>query len=418
MSSDDDHKLILTTYDKPTFKKIVEREYGQRIHSAFNVNRNCLDKDKVKEVRSQLLSGEEVSDSILGAYNHFYEKIRNHIKIDTQKVSGLLFTITSNFKLIHLSLVGTEDAEKVFESINATGRMLSNFDYLRNNLFLRARKLGKDPESEKFYRDIYYGDKAYWPFEGWKGGELESFLEAFIEVTRPPECLKKGNAKPFEEYLEYSKHLEKKYPQDKDKIPYEFKQLSQWAESYQNLQNKQEFKDYKKFCDDLSLRDLDSFLLFVEHTNSGQLSNATKILDSYIIRSLLVLEDTTRSHADIKESCFETIESCFSKAVGGIFCINSFVNCLLSSNPGIDIDNEAVFYAFWQTTLGNKNAAFIAYVFNRIIQEYPETPLRNFTWGMHKHLITNIEELLLSDPDPRNELTNDFNEVWPELRRR
>ena len=163
MSSDDDHKLILTKYDKVTFKKIVEEEYGQRIHSAFDVDRNWLDKNKLKEVKSQLLQllrkeDEEavVSDSILGAYNHFYEEIRNHIKIDTQKVSGLLFTITSNFKLIHLSLVGTEDAEKVFESINATGRMLSDFDYLRNNLFLRARKLGEDPNNEDklLYRDV------------------------------------------------------------------------------------------------------------------------------------------------------------------------------------------------------------------------------------------------------------------------
>ena len=151
MSTDDDHKLILTRFDKPTFEKIVEEEYGRRIHRAFNVDHNCLDRDEVEKVRLELLqllvlSGEEwVSDSILGAYSHFYEKIRNHINIDIQKVSGLLFTITFNFKLIHLSLGGAEDGEKVFESINATGRMLSNFDYLRNNLFLRARKLGEDP---------------------------------------------------------------------------------------------------------------------------------------------------------------------------------------------------------------------------------------------------------------------------------
>lgn len=421
MSSDDDHKLSLTKYDKRTFKKIVEEEYGKKIHSAFNLHLNCLDEGKVKEIRSHLFGEEVVSANILGAYDYFYTEIRKTIGNDDKKVSGLLFTITSNFKFIHLSLVGTEDAEKVFESINATGRMLSDFDYLRNNLFLRARKLGIDEEKDKLYRDIYYDNPKYWPFEeNWEAEQLKEFLKVFIEVTRPPERPKKENAKPFEEYLEYSKYLEKAYPKDAEKIPYEFTQLRKWAESYQSLQNKPAFADYKNFCEDLSLRDLDSFLLlldsfllFVEHTNSDQLIDATKILESYIIRSLLVSEEEGCTHADIKKHCFKTIKSYFRRAVSESFCLNSFKAELLVNNT--DLDNAASEHVFWWVNIQKKNAAFIAYVFNRIIQEHPGTPLEGYNWEMYQELQTNIEELLVKESNTRSDLIEQFETLWPKL---
>ena len=418
MSSDDDHKLTLTRYDRATFKKIVEGEYGQRIHSAFNVVHNCLDEVKLQEIRSELvellrLSEEGISDSILGVYNHFYEEIRNHIESDTKKVSGLLFTITSNFKLIHLSLVGTEDAERVFESINATGRMLSNFDYLRNNLFLRARKLGIDKEEKKFYRDIYYDDPEYWPFEtDWEAEKLGEFLEAFIEVTRPPECPKKENAEPFEEYLEYSKHLEKTYPKDEDKIPYEFKQLSEWADSYQKLQTHEDFASYKNFCEDLSLSNLDSFLLFVIHhddtENPWKLPYIVLILKSYIVRSLLVLEGVTCSHAEIKRECYKNIESFFNDAVAHHkgFDPESFVDFLRDNSPGIG--DTQVLLAL-QADARNKNAEFIAYVLNRIhavVSRHPKTLI----WAEHVDLIREIEGHL----DKPWQLTEKFNTLWPD----
>ena len=110
-------------------------------HEAFDESEKCLDKNKVEEITSEVFSQKQVSRSILDAYNHFYEEIRNHVQGDPNAVSSLINTITSDFKLIHLTLGDTEQAEKVFESITATGRLLSNFDYLRNNLFPTIQKI-------------------------------------------------------------------------------------------------------------------------------------------------------------------------------------------------------------------------------------------------------------------------------------
>ena len=416
--SDATYKFIPTEYDKDEFEVVAKGKYGEPIPDAFDKESDRLDPNKLREIMSDVFSNsDDLSVNVLNAYNDFYEWIRIYMEkdFDYKKLDDLLYIIKTQFTFAIISLERGDKSEEIFESLNATGQMLSEFDYLRNNLFLRARKLGGD-SSGKLFRDIFYNDPNYWPFEeNWDTQKLEAFLKAYLMATWNPECFKAENAKPFEEYRKYSKFLEKTHSSNKDRIQYEFTELSKWAESYQNLQIKQVFKDYKNFCDDLSFRDLDSFLLFIEHTNSGQLIDATKILESYIIRSLLVLEDETRSHADIKESCFETIESCFSRAVGTTFCKNSFVNCLLSSNPEIDLGNSAVGDAFWETSVyKNKNAAFINYVLNRIIQRDPVMPLGDFNWEMHQRLITDITERL-SSTQYRPELIDNFNKVWPEL---
>ena len=347
--------------------------------------------------------------SILKAYNHFANLIQEYVgeNIDYEKMRRLLRSITDRFSFIHITLRSEDEhPAKVFASINATGRKLSEFDYLRNDLFLRAEN-----KAESFYED-------YWDFEMdpyWKEQHrLNSFFRTFLMAKRGPDCFEK-NVQPFEVYQQYREGLT-----TEQGIEYEFNELSCWAKSYQSLQQVPAFENYKKFCDDLSLRDvdsflllLDSFLLFVGHTNSAQFIDATKILESYIIRSLLVSEEEGCTHADIKKRCFETIESYFRDAVSGSFCINSFKAELLKSNP--DLDNAAGEHLFWWVNMRRKNAAFIAYVFDRIMQRHPGTPLRNFNWEMHQDLQANIEDLLSDVLDPRPELIEQFETLWPKL---
>lgn len=170
--SGSNHKLKPTIYDREAFKEIVDRKYGEEIHkhNAFDENKNSLIDEDLEKVRLQVFGSTNVSASILDAYHHFYGKIRSHVQKDSDEISNLISVIKNDFKIIHLSLGETEQAEKVFESINATGRMLSNFDYLRNNLFLRARNLGKvddmsSPNHGRLRRDIFYEDSDYWRFE-------------------------------------------------------------------------------------------------------------------------------------------------------------------------------------------------------------------------------------------------------------
>ena len=381
----------------------------------FDVNNNCLIDDEVAEVRLQVFDQTNVSDSILGAYCHFYEEIRNYAQEDSEKISNLISAIKNDFKLIHLSLSETEQAEKIFESINATGRMLSNFDYLRNNLFLRARNLGKN-EDGKFYRDIFYEDSDYWRFENesnyWSAEILESFLRAFLMATWNPKCFEEKNTKPFGEYQKYSKSLEKTQAADEQRIRYEFQQLSGWAKSYRALQDDPDFDIYVRFREDLSLSDdLDSLLLFVKHNCPDQLDVIYEILESYIVRRVFVLENAAYNHAQIIADSYTYINSFFSAVVtGGVpFSIGSFAQFLRNENWP---ENQDILDAFNQ--LNSKNVDFIAYLFREIVEWdkkrtllYGREPLR---LGAHKDLLERIQHLLDKDP---GRLMETFNEIWP-----
>ena len=103
----------------------------------------------------------------------------------------------------------SDQSEKIFESLNSTGRKLSGFEYLRNNLFLRAGELGGDSESGDSYSDIFY--REYWPFEEdengfhyWDTDRLDSFLKAFLIAQLGPKFFDEKNMDLFDLYRVYS----------------------------------------------------------------------------------------------------------------------------------------------------------------------------------------------------------------------
>ena len=137
----------------------------------------------------------------------------------------------TKFDFVQLTLEDTDHSEEIFESLNATGKKLTNFDYLRNNLFLRARKLGND-ENEKPYSEIFY--EKYWKFEQdgpyhWEADNLEEFLQKFLLHTLGSDCLSVGNVNPLDVYREYSRKA--------GGIENEFKDLLSYAKSYLSLEN-------------------------------------------------------------------------------------------------------------------------------------------------------------------------------------
>ena len=289
------YKLIPTDYDKLAFQTVVNGEYGKAIHPAFDKSKNCLDLEMVERVRSELFGGaDKVSASILDVYRYFYDQIRAYIEEDCNhdRVSALMFSIQSSFTFVPIAPSGSDQPEKIFESLNATGRMLSEFDYLRNNLFLRAGKLGKD-EEDNSYSNKFYDD--YWHFENdsqyWDAENLDSFFRAFLMAKLGPDCFEAKNAMPFELYREYSNGLTRG-------IEYEFQQLSGYARSYKEINESaagigfqtQFYKVLSLIFEDLNLASLQPFMLYLKHEeklSDSELNQVFVILESYIVRGLL-----------------------------------------------------------------------------------------------------------------------------------
>ena len=321
---DPTYKFWASKYDESTFKEIKveesEKNYGENIHLAYDKNDKVLKPDRVNEARSKVFSeGEKVSLNILDAYDYFYEKIRNHIEegfeednhIDgfeeetkkkiKKKIHNLLEVIKLNFELVQITPGESQQAEEIFESVNATGRKLSEFDYLRNNLFLRA-----SDESERFYTD-------YWIFEDdpdyvWNNDRLESFFQAFLIAKLGPDILK-NDAKLFDVYRHNLKEKN---------VENEFRELKAYGETYKHLDNDNGnayFKEQMQFYADLStfydnkndynpgIRLLNynniilvqAFILHLVHKTGisyqkGQedLEQVFRVLESYTTRRLLI----------------------------------------------------------------------------------------------------------------------------------
>ena len=384
---DPTYKFSPTDYDKSAFEKITEGEYGKPISQAFNEEENRLKHELVKEARCQVFNETEVSSSILDAYDYFYVQIRAYVGTDYNygKVSDLIISIKFDFNLIHITLGSSDQPEKIFESLNATGRMLSEFDYLRNNLFLHAGKLGTD-KSGRSYSDIFYN--KYWIFENdsqyWEAETLDSFFRAFLVVKQGPDCFEAKNVKSFELYREYSRTLTAKQG-----IEYEFEQLSAYAKSYKEM--KKLTLGHMQFYDHFKLPRLEAFILFVHYKSAYNTEEVCTTLESYIVRRLLCYSG---------QYSYEHINTFFSKAIRqGDFQMSEFKAFMFQYDPSDADIREALGKA------ESKDPELISYVFCRMAGRNP-CKLNS------RDQVTLLNENFRKINTTLDEVVEDFNQVW------
>ena len=297
---DPTYKFRPTDYDRSAFDAVAEGEYGKVIPQAFDEAENRLKPDLVEKARSQVFCGSNVSINILDAYDYFYVQIRGYVGVnyDYDKIDDLISSIKSNFELVQITLDSSDQPEKIFESLNATGRMLSEFDYLRNNLFLRAGK--REDNNGRSYSDIFY-DK-YWIFENdsqyWSADRLDVFFQTFLKATVGPYCFQsdKGSNKARKAFEVYQKQYYRKIKNKE--VEYEFEVLRDYAESYKEMHDStsllsrriQFYNDLHLIFDGLNPMNLYPLMLFIKNEvelSDCKLTQIFDILESYVLRCQL-----------------------------------------------------------------------------------------------------------------------------------
>ena len=339
---DPTYKFLPTEYDRPSFEKIATGEYGKVIRLAFDERAKRLPPDRVEKARSKaFVSPKEISDNVLKAYEYFYEKIRVYVgkDYDYGKIDALLSSIASKFELIQITLDSSDHSEKIFQSLNATGRKLSEFDYLRNNLFLRAGKLGEHAESGELYSERFYDQ--YWHFENrsryWDANRLESFFRVFLTAKMGPSCFQSDDfedekdKKAFEVYQKsYQKQIKNK------DIEYEFQELNRYSEVYKKVypasideSAPDSIARRMLFYKDLKITSLFPFILYLKNERGildDSLHQVCDILESYIVRRMVNYGYETN---DEDEYTYATINRFFARLIrGDKFSIEHFANSL------------------------------------------------------------------------------------------
>ena len=162
------YKLCLTEFDSTEFNQIASADYGEAIYKAIVKKSDRLtDKDLIlinKEFTNKKFT-DGGSHNILDAYYYFHTIAMDYIHRDEDKnwkdeLEDLFVNIKTYLKVILTTIDTSDHPEKIFESINATGRKLSEFDYLRNNLFLRSRQIDSDQEGGEYDSDNFY--ERFW----------------------------------------------------------------------------------------------------------------------------------------------------------------------------------------------------------------------------------------------------------------
>ena len=249
---DEEWKLIPTQYDRNAFHALVKR------------------------------NPEESSGRIKEAYDYFIGKIADYAEDNFSKMRNLFYSLRS-FGFVQILLDSNDEPEKIFESINARGKTLLQFDLLRNNLFLRA---GVD-KRDSFYRKYWeHFETPYWDPDVEKSGtSSELFLQHFLMA-------KLGTERVKPEFKAYQRQYRPKLV-DSQGIQYEFSELKRYSDIYQEMTDCNEDSEIgrrMKFYQAFNLTTLHPFILFVTREvglSGDELQRVFNILESYTIRRML-----------------------------------------------------------------------------------------------------------------------------------
>ena len=252
LSEDERYKLVPTEFDREAFQSLVngDADFGDnRLHSA---------------------------------YRYFRDEIAGYVNGEKRKTLALFRSILLDFGLVQISLGPGDAPEEIFESINARGKSLLQFDLLRNNLFLRA---GADRDT--FYNQYWaHFETPYWDPEVENSGtSSELFLQHFLMA-------KLGTERVNPEFRAYHRQYRPRL-QDSQGIKYEFSELKRYSDIYQEMtdcKDDSEIGKRMKFYQIFNLTTLHPFILFITREvglTGNELQRVFDILESYTIRRML-----------------------------------------------------------------------------------------------------------------------------------
>ena len=268
-------------------------------------------KGRDKDAFESLVKGKrsDQNSGVTDAYVYFDNKIRADLcKEDLSKLQSLMDALAYNFHVVQVKLEPNDDPQQIFGSINGTGRILDEFDLLRNDLFLRVNNKEKQ---ENWYKQYWgcFDEDEFWA----EDGRLDEFLRFFLTAKLGP--MNFNRKRLFHDIYKglYNEKLRDELnPLDENDLEFvkiEFRELAKYAKSYQEMEDpatnigcrRQFYKDLNLIFENLDLTSLPPFMLSVENElglDKNERDQVYTLLESYVLRCQLahgVNEDKTTS---------------------------------------------------------------------------------------------------------------------------
>ncbi len=207
-------------------------------------------------------------------------------------INALIDTIIDGFELVLIPLKKTDEAQKVFESLNNTAEQLTTFDLIRNNVFYRADKairgsdvkLFNSPEWQQF-EDPFWGET---PGRSDNNKHVEAYIARMLMAKEKRILLLNRNA-IFKEYKEFADKEAEKGLGVQDEI----ETISEYVEIYKYLVGASKKNplgadfDFGYFMLDVS-NSMDFYPTIFTIANcdvsNEEKQNMINLLESYVIR--------------------------------------------------------------------------------------------------------------------------------------
>ena len=261
-SDHEQYKLIPTEFDRASFISLADK---------------CVD---------------DSSGQIHSTYHYFKNEIESYVNCDRNKMLALFHSILNDFGFVQILLDPHDEPEKIFESLNARGKPLLQFDLLRNNLFLKARI---EEDRDRLYRDYWkHFESPYWETERTVARAKITLSELFFQHFLMAK-LGEENVTPL--FNVYQRRLV-----GNNGVKHELSELKRYSEVYQELTDcspDSEIGRAMSFYETFDITTLHPFMLFIINelgVSGPDLSKVLQILESYTIRRVLCIKSGARSY--------------------------------------------------------------------------------------------------------------------------
>lgn len=269
-----------------------------------------------KEVFSAIILGKPIKEvgqksSIYQCYEYFLKRITEYKKAHGENsLKRFLDKILTDNLFVLVDIDKDEDAQRIFDSINASGLPLASFDIVKNNIFSHfANKKTAEDIYNKYWIPVFEKDeeiKEFWDEEILTGREKKPRTDIFLHNFAIIEQI----FDPYKETMGQMSEVYKKYIKNKNEsILVEFiKKFTDYAKIFITLpffhiEEEYEYDDtMKRFLQvshTLQLSTLTPLALFLElkYTQNviteQEYTNVLQLLEIYVIRRAILNLDTS-----------------------------------------------------------------------------------------------------------------------------
>lgn len=165
-------KVLPTTVDQAAFRLVMEAGTAGEVHAAIEADPSLA------------------SRPIVQGYLYFSETIREWLDQDgdrDKRITALLNALRDHMRFVVIDLEDEDDAQLIFETLNARGTPLLPTDLVKNFVFHRARleQLKLQPLYDKYWASFDEWDH-WWRMQVGRGhaqrARIDLFLQAFLTM--------------------------------------------------------------------------------------------------------------------------------------------------------------------------------------------------------------------------------------------